>query len=310
MATTYTSLIGLALPATGELNGTWGDVVNSYLTGYVDASVAGAQTISGTQTAVTLSITNGSSLTQAGGAGATGSAQYQIINCTGNPAGTLTITAPASSKTYIIINGTSTSQSVKIVGAGPTTGVTVASGQRALVAWNGSDFVQVGASAGGSTTQVQYNNAGALAGSANLTFDGTTLTANALTLTNKLTIANGGTNATATPTAGAVAYGTGTAYAFTSAGTSGQALTSNGASAPSFGTLGVAGGGTGLATTTAYGVITAGTTSTGAFQQVSGTGTSGQVLTSNGAGALPTWQTASGGVTQAKATAISLIFGL
>ena len=30
---------------------------------------------------------------------------------------------------------------------------------------------------GGSTTQVQYNNAGALAGSANLTFDGTTLTA-------------------------------------------------------------------------------------------------------------------------------------
>ena len=118
---------------------------------------------------------------------------------------------------------------------------------------------QVGASAGGSTTQVQYNNAGALAGSANLTFDGTTLTANALTLTNKLTVANGGT---------------------------------------------------GLATTTAYGVITAGTTSTGAFQQVSGTGTSGQVLTSNGAGALPTWQTASGGVTQAKATAISMIFGL
>ena len=35
-----------------------------------------------------------------------------------------------------------------------------------------------------------------------------------------LPIANGGTNATATPTAGAVAYGTGTAYAFTAAGTS------------------------------------------------------------------------------------------
>ena len=46
-----------------------------------------------------------------------------------------------------------------------------------LVAWNGSDFVQVGASAGGSTTQVQYNSSGALAGSANLTFDGTKLTA-------------------------------------------------------------------------------------------------------------------------------------
>jgi len=37
-------------------------------------------------------------------------------------------------------------------------------------------------SIGGSTTEVQYNNAGALAGSANLTFNGTTLTANALTV--------------------------------------------------------------------------------------------------------------------------------
>lgn len=50
-------------------------------------------------------------------------------------------------------------------------------------------------------------------------------------------IANGGTNGTATPTAGAVPYGTGTAYAFTTAGTSGQVLTSNGASAPTWNTL-------------------------------------------------------------------------
>ena len=50
-----------------------------------------------------------------------------------------------------------------------------------------------------------------------------------------LPIANGGTNATATPTAGAVAYGTGTAYAFTTAGTAGQVLLSNGSSAPAFG---------------------------------------------------------------------------
>lgn len=57
-------------------------------------------------------------------------------------------------------------------------------------------------------------------------------------------------------------------------------------------TVPVARGGTGLSTTTAYGLIAAGTTATGNFQQVSGTGTSGQVLTSNGAGALPTWQNA------------------
>jgi hypothetical protein len=54
-------------------------------------------------------------------------------------------------------------------------------------------------------------------------------------------------------------------------------------------------GGTGIATTTAYSVICAGTTSTGAFQSLSSVGTSGQVLTSNGAAALPTWQAAGGG---------------
>jgi hypothetical protein len=47
-----------------------------------------------------------------------------------------------------------------------------------------------------------------------------------------LPIANGGTNATATPTAGAVAYGTGTAYAFTASGSAGQVLTSAGAGVP------------------------------------------------------------------------------
>jgi hypothetical protein len=59
--------------------------------------------------------------------------------------------------------------------------------------------------------------------------------------------------------------------------------------------IGVAEGGTGLATTTAYELIAAGTTATGVFQQISGLGTSGQVLTSAGAGALPTWSNPSGG---------------
>lgn len=57
--------------------------------------------------------------------------------------------------------------------------------------------------------------------------------------------------------------------------------------------LPVAGGGTGNSTFTAYAVICAGTTATGVFQNVSGLGSSGQILTSNGAGALPTWQTGS-----------------
>jgi hypothetical protein len=77
------------------------------------------------------------------------------------------------------------------------------------------------------------------------------------------------------------------------------------------GTLAVSNGGTGQSSLTAYGLIAAGTTSTGALQQVSGTGTSGQVLTSNGAGALPTWQNAGGGggVTEGKVIALALVFG-
>jgi hypothetical protein len=57
--------------------------------------------------------------------------------------------------------------------------------------------------------------------------------------------------------------------------------------------VGVTYGGTGLATTTAYSVVFTGTTSTGAFQASAGPGTTGQVLTSNGAAALPTFQTPS-----------------
>ena len=142
MTVNYTTLLGLAKPVSGTEIGTWGDAVNNNLTDYLDSAVAGAQIISGSLTAVTLSKTTGASLSQAG-TGATGSSQYQIIRCTGNPASLLTITAPAADKTYVVINATSTSQSVKIVGAGPTTGVTILSGKTSIVAWNGSDFVEV-----------------------------------------------------------------------------------------------------------------------------------------------------------------------
>lgn len=57
-------------------------------------------------------------------------------------------------------------------------------------------------------------------------------TAATASITLPLSIANGGTNGSATPTAGAVPYGTGTAYAFTAAGTSGYVLTSQGSSPP------------------------------------------------------------------------------
>jgi hypothetical protein len=73
----------------------------------------------------------------------------------------------------------------------------------------------------------------------------------------------------------------------------GQTTLTGGLSTP----LTVANGGTGAASTTAYAVLCGGTTSTSSLQSVSGVGTSGQVLTSNGASALPTWQAPAGGFT-------------
>ena len=77
---------------------------------------------------------------------------------------------------------------------------------------------------------------------------------------------------------------------------SGVPVISQGSSAqPAFGTAVVAGGGTGLNTlTTAYGVVCAGTTATGALQNA-GAGSAGQILTSNGASALPSFQAAAAG---------------
>ena len=60
MTTAYTSLLGLALPVTGELSGTWGDVVNNSITSLVDTAVAGTTTIS-TDADVTLTTTTGAS---------------------------------------------------------------------------------------------------------------------------------------------------------------------------------------------------------------------------------------------------------
>lgn len=62
-------------------------------------------------------------------------------------------------------------------------------------------------------------------------------------------------------------------------------------------------GGTGQASLTAYALLAGGTTTTGALQQVTGLGSAGWVLTSNGPAALPSFQAASAGGTYTAPTA-------
>jgi hypothetical protein len=71
--------------------------------------------------------------------------------------------------------------------------------------------------------------------------------------------------------------------------------------------LPVASGGTGKASLTAYAVLCGGTTATGAIQSAASVGSSGQILTSNGANNLPTFQDASSsGLSQAQVLALTM----
>ena len=301
MATSYTNLLGLALPVTGELSGTWGDTVNNYISNYIDAAVAGAQTVT---TDTTLTKTTGASLSGT-------SSQYAIIIASPASAN-ITITAPAASKIYTIIN-TSATYTVKIVGAGPTTGVTLGVSEKAQVAWNGSDFVRIGASGGpgvfssitntGLTSgRVVYSTAGGLeTDSANLLFNGTTLTANTLNLTNALTTAYGGTGLTAYTAGDLPYYAAGTVLSKLTIGTAGQILTSSG-TAPQWSTL------SGVAVTS----FSAGTTGFTPSSATAGAVTlAGTLATTNGGTGLTSF-TANGVVyassTSALATGSALTF--
>jgi hypothetical protein len=200
MPTGNTTLLGLALPVEGELDGTWGDVVNDSITSLVDSAVAGTTTLS-SDADVTLTTTV---------LAANQARQAIILWTASNGATTRNITAPAQSKPYIVINaGTG---SVVLRGAGPTTGVTIVSGEKCLAAWNGSDFVKVAtsATATGTVTAVSVVSANGLAGTSS---GGATP---ALTLSTSITgVLKGNATAISAAVAGTDYVAPGTATTFT-----------------------------------------------------------------------------------------------
>jgi hypothetical protein len=133
MTTAYTSLLGFALPATGDLSGTWGQTVNDSITQLVETAIAGTKTADVTSSNWTLTDIDGADDT----------ARAAVLIPTGtNGATTRSILAPNQSKIYVVIN--QATGSVVIKGAtGPTTGVTVTAGSKVVVVWNGSDFVNL-----------------------------------------------------------------------------------------------------------------------------------------------------------------------
>lgn len=182
--TNFSPLLGLALPTTGDLSGTWGTTVNDSITQLIDSAVAGTTALS-TDANVTLSTTNG----------AANQARNAVLLCTGARTTLKTITAPAQSKAYIVINATTGGFGVKVVGSGPTLGVTITNGEKALIAWNGSDFVIVSSSVIDLTSEVTGTLPIANGGTGTTSTTFANLTTN---VTGILPVANGGT-ATATP---------------------------------------------------------------------------------------------------------------
>ena len=187
MASTYTDL-GVELMVTGENAGTWGTKTNTNLNlieqisgGYaiqtLNAAGAGANT-------TTLSKSDGAlDATVASRVIILGAVSAQAI--TGNKIVTMPV---LTENFYLIKNSTSGSYTVQLKAA---------SGSGATVTWAADEkdwrivfFDGVATNTGvydtgfgaataaaGSNTQVQYNSSGAFAGSANLVFDGTNVTA-------------------------------------------------------------------------------------------------------------------------------------
>jgi hypothetical protein len=206
MTTQYTTLLGFALPVTGELSGTWGDTVNNSITQLEEDAIAGVATASVTSGNWTLSTT---------GSGASNEARKAILIPTGTPGVSRNILAPNSSKAYIVDNQSNAAVVLKGV-TGPTTGITIAAAEKCLAAWNGSDFVKVGSTLPISTVPISSGGTGQTTATA--AFDALA----------------------PTTTQGDTMYYNGTDVVRLGIGTAGQALIVNsGATAPQWGSAGV-----------------------------------------------------------------------
>jgi len=248
MSSTYSTSLRAELIGSGDQAGAWGSTTNSNFANIFDAAIAGYQTVSVTSANQALTYLNGPTPTAA-----LNQSVYALLRFTTTTTAAFNVYAPPVSKQYVVYNNSGYSMTIynsTVIGntTAAGTGVTVTDGKKVMIWSDGTNFygvdlagtVSIANGGTGQTTQQAAINA--LAGTQTnnrvLRSDGTNTTLSQVVLTTDVTgtlpIANGGTNSTSTPTAGGAVYGTGSAMATTAAGTSGQVLTSNGVSAPSW----------------------------------------------------------------------------
>jgi hypothetical protein len=325
MTVTASTLLSLPIITTGTESGVWGSYVNNGLTSYLDNAIAGTVTLTN-DGAVTLSNTAGtdtvtnivSSLTGAG----TVSAQFAIIRVTGTLTTAKVLTAPSSSRQYVVTNA-ATGSTVTIKASGQS-GVSVAVGETATVYFNGTDYVKSATTLSGTGTVTSV----AASVPAFLSIAGSPITTSgtlAITYSGTaLPVANGGTGLTSGTSGGVLYYsatgtlassaaltqygvvyggGAGATPVATANGTTGQAFIATTSAAPSWGTLGIAGGGTGLTSTPANGALDIGN-GTG-FTRTTLTAGTGITVT-NASGAITIASSGGGGTAIGLVRAISI----
>jgi hypothetical protein len=127
---TFSTNLGITLPADGEFSGTWGQITNNNLGTLLEQAISGYVThpvATGTDT--TISIPNG----------ATGVARNMFLQLTGTGGASTNLIVPANRKLYFIYNSTAGQVTVKVLGQ---PGVSVPAGAKMLLVCNGTDVIE------------------------------------------------------------------------------------------------------------------------------------------------------------------------
>jgi len=130
MASTYSDL-KIELIGTGEQSGTWGTTTNTNLGTALEEAITGSADISFTSADVTLTLTDTNT---------TQSARNLRLNLTGTSGGARVLTVPAIEKQYIINNGLADAVTVTPSGG---TGIAVPAGKTMVLFNDGTDMQQV-----------------------------------------------------------------------------------------------------------------------------------------------------------------------
>lgn len=179
MVSTYTTNKRLEKPGNGDYVDTWNVPVNSDLD-VIDQALGGVTSLNATSGDATLTSTQYRSL---------------IIAISGSMSANVTYTIPSGVGGQWVVRNTTTggTYTVTFASAGGGDSVEVSRNVNTQIWSDGTSIRTMGVSGGtiGSNTQVIYNNSGNLTGSANLTFNGSTLSAVSLEASNSVSDAIG-----------------------------------------------------------------------------------------------------------------------